>query len=37
VQAEHEKHQIEYAIHKRERLIAEAKEAWKRKQDNTTG
>ncbi|KXN85692.1 hypothetical protein AN958_10875, partial [Leucoagaricus sp. SymC.cos] len=33
LQAEHDKHQIERAIHNRERLIAEAKEAWKRKQD----
>ncbi|KAF9447029.1 hypothetical protein P691DRAFT_803036 [Macrolepiota fuliginosa MF-IS2] len=33
LQAEHNKHQIEHAIHNRERLVAEAKEAWKRKQD----
>ncbi|KAJ3571609.1 hypothetical protein NP233_g3634 [Leucocoprinus birnbaumii] len=31
--AAHDKHQIEHAIHNREHLIAEAKEAWKRKQD----
>ncbi|KAL9716614.1 F1F0 ATP synthase subunit e, mitochondrial [Leucoagaricus gongylophorus] len=36
LQAEYEKHQIEHAIHNRERLIAEAKDAWKRKQDDTT-
>ncbi|EKM84225.1 hypothetical protein AGABI1DRAFT_67550 [Agaricus bisporus var. burnettii JB137-S8] len=33
VQAENQKHQIEHAIHNRERLIAEARDAWKRKQD----
>lgn len=40
VQAENQKHQIEHAIHNRERLIAEARDAWKRKQDalkDTTG
>jgi len=37
LQTEYDKHQIEHAIHNRERLIAEAKDAWKRKQDDTTG
>jgi len=40
LQAENEKHQIEYAIHHREHLITEARQAWKRKQEaakDTTG
>ncbi|KAF9004511.1 hypothetical protein BDZ89DRAFT_1080468 [Hymenopellis radicata] len=32
LQAAHTAHKIEHAEHERERLIAEAKEAWKRKQ-----
>jgi len=38
LQASHDKHQLEDAAHHREKLIAEAKAAWKRKhepQDST--
>ncbi|KJA28600.1 hypothetical protein HYPSUDRAFT_34039 [Hypholoma sublateritium FD-334 SS-4] len=33
LQSEHDKHKLDNAVHSREKLIAEAKEAWKRKQD----
>ncbi|KIK71695.1 hypothetical protein GYMLUDRAFT_33852 [Collybiopsis luxurians FD-317 M1] len=32
LQAAHEEHKLQHAAHEREHLIAEAKEAWKRKQ-----
>jgi len=35
LQAKYEKQKLEHALHSRERLIAEAKEAWKRKQDSS--
>jgi hypothetical protein len=34
LQAEHDKHKLENAAHHREQLIAQAKEAWKRKQES---
>lgn len=39
LQARHDQQRAEHAIHDRERLIAEAKEAWKRKktEKNSTG
>jgi len=36
LQAEHDKHKVEHAVHDRELLIAQAKEAWKRKQGTHT-
>ncbi|KAF5384890.1 hypothetical protein D9615_001101 [Tricholomella constricta] len=33
LQAQHDQLKVEHALHSRERLIAEAKEAWKRKND----
>jgi F-type H+-transporting ATP synthase subunit e len=40
LQAAHDKHKLEDAAHHREQLLAEAKDAWKRKQGSekdTTG
>ncbi|KAF9486379.1 hypothetical protein BDN70DRAFT_869892 [Pholiota conissans] len=34
LQAEHDQHKLQDAAHHREHLIAEAKEAWKRKQES---
>lgn len=34
LQAEHDKHKLDNAAHHREQLIAQAKEAWKRKQES---
>ncbi|KAF8203902.1 ATP synthase E chain-domain-containing protein [Pholiota molesta] len=34
LQTEHDKHKLENAAHHREQLIAQAKEAWKRKQES---
>ncbi|KAF9056040.1 ATP synthase E chain-domain-containing protein [Panaeolus papilionaceus] len=33
LQAAHDQHKVEEAVHHREHLIAEAKDAWKRKQE----
>ncbi|KAK7464507.1 F1F0 ATP synthase subunit e, mitochondrial [Stygiomarasmius scandens] len=37
LQAAHDAHKLEQAAHHREHLIAEAKEAWKRKQEQASG
>jgi len=40
LQVAHDKHKLEGAIHHREKLVAEAKDAWKRRQESakdTTG
>jgi F-type H+-transporting ATP synthase subunit e len=37
LQSEHDKHVLESAIHNREKLVSEAKEAWKRKQEDSKG
>lgn len=34
LQAKHDQQKLEHALHSREHLIAEAKEAWKRKQED---
>ncbi|KAF9011158.1 ATP synthase E chain-domain-containing protein [Cyathus striatus] len=33
LQADHDLHKLEHAVHERQRLVAEAKEAWKRKKE----
>ncbi|KAG6841561.1 hypothetical protein C0991_009596 [Blastosporella zonata] len=33
LQAKHDQHKLEHAVHTRERLVVEAKEAWKRRND----
>jgi F-type H+-transporting ATP synthase subunit e len=37
LQATYNEHKLQDATHHRERLIVQAKEAWKRKQDNAKG
>ncbi|KAF8807898.1 hypothetical protein BYT27DRAFT_7189988 [Phlegmacium glaucopus] len=37
LQTTHDEHKLRDATHHRERLIAEAKESWKRKQDSAKG
>ncbi|KAG5652196.1 hypothetical protein H0H81_005931 [Sphagnurus paluster] len=34
LQAQHDQHKAEHALHTRERLITEAKEAWKRQKES---